>query len=139
VTFRRHRLLPHTADLRVEVVAPDVATLCARCVEALFSLVTDRRRVRPREERVARVEGDTDEERLFLLLRAALGFLAVDRFLARTAHVTMEGRHAAMTVRGEALDASRHALTREIKAVTAHALTVARSPRGVLARFVVDV
>jgi SHS2 domain-containing protein len=44
-----------------------------------------------------------------------------------------------LTVAGEPLDLSRHAVKREIKAVTAHAIAVERSPGGCLARFVVDV
>jgi SHS2 domain-containing protein len=42
-------------------------------------------------------------------------------------------------VSGEPFDSSRHAAIREIKAVTAHGMTVERIPDGFVARFVVDV
>ena len=64
---------------------------------------------------------------------------ASHRFLARKAHVTILGKQVKLTVRGEPLDASRHFVHREIKAVTAHAMAVERSPDGFLARFLVDV
>lgn len=136
---RSFRLLPHTADLRVEVRGADLPDLFSGSVLALFSLLVDRRTVREVEVRSAGVAGDTVEEQLFLLLREALLLFAAHRFLARKAHVTINGRQVTLTVRGEQLDASRHFVSREIKAVTAHALAVERSPGGFLARFVVDV
>ncbi len=135
----RFRLLPHTADLMVEARGADLPALFRSCVLALFSLLVDRRTVREVEVRSAGVAGDTAEEQLFLLLREALLLFAAHRFLVRKAHVTINGRQVTLTVRGEQLDASRHCVSREIKAVTAHALAVDRSPGGFLARFVVDV
>lgn len=136
---RAWRLLPHTADLLVEARAANRASLYASCAEAVFSLLTDRRRVRPRVERRVRVEAPADPERLFLMLRAALALFSVDRFLVRGARVTMKGRMVTLLARGEPFDASRHVLDREIKAITAHALAVERTAGGFLARFVVDV
>jgi SHS2 domain-containing protein len=123
----------------MEVRGRDPAALFAACVEALFSLVTDRRRVRRRETRTARAEGNGVEERLFLLLREALALFAVHGFLVRGARVTIKGKRVVMTAAGERADPSRHDIHREIKAVTAHALDVRRTPEGYLARFVVDV
>lgn len=135
---RRHSLLPHTADLRVEVRERGLPELYAACVEALFSLLTDRRRIRRRAVREVRIEAETPEERLFLLLRAAFALFSVDGFLVRRAHVTI-GKNVTLTAWGEPRDAARHAVCREIKAVTAHALAVERTAGGVLARFVLDV
>lgn len=135
----RHRLLPHAADLRIEARGEDPAALLGACVEALFSLLTDRRRVRPRETWTVRAGGDAPEERLFLLLREAHALFAVHGRLVRRARVTIRGKRVTMTAAGERADPSRHPIHREIKAVTAHALDVRRTPKGFLARFVVDV
>ncbi len=136
---RPFRLLPHTADLRAEVRGADLPDLFSGCVLALFSLLVDRRTVRNAEVRSAEIVADTAEEQLFFLLREALLLFAVHRFLARNARVTIMGKQVTLTVEGELLDDSRHAVRREIKAVTAHAMAVERSPEGFLARFVVDV
>lgn len=136
---RGYRLLPHTADLRIEVRGKDMPGLYASCATALFSLLTDRRRVRETAERTVRVEGVTPEDRLFFLLRAALLLFEVDRFLVRRAHVTIEGNQVTLSASGEPADFSRHTFGREIKAVTRHALTVGKRPGGFVARFVVDV
>lgn len=135
----RRRFLPHTADLRVEVRGTDLPDLYASCIETLFSLLTDRRRVREAGVRTLTIEGASPEDRLFFLLREALLLFEVDRFLARRAHGRIEGDQVTMSVLGEPVDASRHILCREIKAVTRHAMTVEEQPGNVVARFVVDV
>ena len=91
------------------------------------------------EFRTAEAAGGTAEEQLFFLLREALQIFTVHRFVARTARVTIHRERVTLTVAGETYDSSRHLVDREIKAVTAHAMVVERSPRGYLARFVVDV
>lgn len=123
----------------MEVRGEDLPGLFSSCVLALFSLLVDRRTVREAEARSAEVTGDTVEEQFFFLLRQSFQLFAAHTFLARTAHVTIEGKRVMLTVTGEPLDSSRHTVLREIKAVTAHAMVVERSPGGYLARFVVDV
>ncbi len=136
---RPFRFLPHTADLLVEARGKDLPELFSRCVEALFSVISDRRYVRPAETRTVAVTAGTREEQLYLLLRAALLLFSVDRFLGRTARVTIGGDAVALSVAGESSDFARHPIGREIKAVTAHALTVRETRDGVVARFVVDI
>lgn len=136
---RRFRLLPHTADLLVEARGRDLPDLFSSCVAALFSLITDRRRVRAAQTRTVEVSAKDPEDQLFLLLRGALLLFSADGFLARTTRVTIGGNAVILSVAGEPADFTRHAAGREIKAVTAHAMTVERTPEGVIARFVVDV
>ncbi len=136
---RGFRLLPHTADLRVEARGPDLPALFAESVQALFSLLVDRRTVRAAAERTLHVRGESPEEALYLLLREAFLLLALDGYLVRSARVTMNGTAAQLIAAGEPYDASRHAVRREIKAVTAHGLSVGTDRRSFVARFVVDV
>ena len=135
----RFRLLPHTADLLVEVRAPDFPAACGRSVEALFSLLTDRRKVRRSETRSLEVAPAPPEEMLLAVLRRALLLFSLDRFLVREADATMKEDTLLLAVRGEPMDAARHSMGRELKAVTAHALAVEAGPSGFTARFVVDV
>lgn len=135
----RHRLLPHTADLYVEVRGDDLPSLLAASAEALFSLLTDRRTVRKKERKTLPVPPAPPDEQLYLLLRQALLLFSAGRFLARNAGATMEAGTVKVTLAGEAADPSRHELFREIKAVTRHALSVTQDAGGWTARFVVDV
>ncbi|MGE5699322.1 MAG: archease [Deltaproteobacteria bacterium] len=136
---RSYRFLPHTADIRLEVRGSDLAGLFEAGVSSLFSLITDRRRIRAKETRTIEVAGNDLEERLFILLREALLLFSADRFLIRSARGRMKASGVTMEVRGEAYDASRHAVFREIKAVTAHGISVERKAGRFVARFVVDV
>jgi len=139
VTRRRYRLLPHTADLLVEVCGSDLASLIETAAEAIFSLLTDRRRVRPTGRRVVVIPPGPPEEQLLLALRRSLALFDADRFLARSASATMESGSVTLTLAGEPADPSRHAAFREIKAVTRHALAVRRDAGGWTARFLLDV
>lgn len=133
------RLLPHTADLLVEVRAPDFPSLCASSVEAVFSLLTDRRRVRRVERRELDFAPGPPEELLLSILRRSLLLFSLDRFLVRDADATMKGGRLMLAVGGEPMDAARHSISREIKAVTAHAIAVESGPSAFKARFVLDV
>jgi SHS2 domain-containing protein len=135
----RYRLLPHTADLCFEVRGDDLPSLLAASAEALFSLLTDRRRVRPTERRALAVPPAPPDEQLYLLLRQALLLVSSGRFLVRRAGATMESGAVTVTLAGETADPSRHEVYREIKAVTRHALSVRRDEGGWTARFIVDV
>ena len=136
---RGFRLLPHTADIRLEIRGKDLPELFATSVEALFSLIVDRRRVRPAASKTLNVSGKDPVEQLYFLLRDALLLFSSDRFLVRTARVTMKVSGVEMKVAGEPFNPSRHAADREIKAVTAHGMTIEKIPGGYLARFIVDV
>ncbi len=135
----RYRILPHTADLRLEVRESDLPRLFARCIEAMFSMLTDRRLVRARETRTFRVRGDDPGDLLYLVLREALLFHSVETFLVRNARATIESSGVSVEISGEPLDGARHPLYREIKAVTAHAIAVEKFPGGFLARCLLDV
>jgi protein archease len=139
VTRARYRLLPHTADLRVEVRAEEFPGLCAASVEALFSLLTDRRKVRRAVRKTLECAGGAPEEQLLALLKQALLLFSLDRFLVRDADATMKGAGVVLAVFGEPADGARHPVYREIKAVTAHAMAVEQEAAGFNARFVLDV
>jgi SHS2 domain-containing protein len=139
VTRPSYRLLPHTADLCVEVRGDDLPSLLAAAAEALFSLLTDRRRVRPKERKILPVPPAPPDEQLYLLLRQALLLVSSERFLVRSAGATMESGSVKVALAGETADPARHEVFREIKAVTRHALSVRRDAGGWTARFIVDV
>ncbi len=139
MSLRRYRLLPHTADIRLEVRGEDLPGLFAASLEALFSLIVDRRRIRLSETRTFEVPGKDPEELLYSLLREGLLLFSADRFLVRSVRANMKASGVEIIVAGEPFDALRHAADREIKAVTAHGMTIEKIPGGRLARFIVDV
>ena len=133
------RLLPHTADLFVEARAGDFASLCSISVEALFSVLTDRRRIRRAQKRILEFPVAPPEELLLSVLRRSLLLFSLERFLVRHADVVMTAKKMVVSLEGEPMDAARHSIGRELKAVTAHAVAVESGISGIAARFVLDV
>jgi len=135
-----YRLLSHTADLFVETIAGSFPSLCEVSVEALFSLLTDRRKVRRVLKKNIEFPVVSPDELLLSVLRGSLLLFSLDQFLVRDADAAMKDDRIVVVFEGEPMDAARHSMKLEIKAVTAHALAVESSPSGVFkARFVVDV
>ena len=134
-----YRLLSHTADLLVEARAGNFPSLCAVSVEALFSLLTDRRRVRRILKKSIELPVAPPEELFLSVLRGSLLLFFLDQFLVRDADAVMTGDKIVVTLEGEPMDTARHSMKLELKAVTAHALAIESGPSGFRGRFVVDV
>jgi SHS2 domain-containing protein len=130
----------HTADLGLRIRANDLDTLFAEAAEALFSvLVENPDAVAESTTQEIDIAGDELEYLLFDWLKELLYRFDAEHWLFRRfeVHVRQDGLYA--TVRGEALDRSRHELGHEVKAITYHGLRVEQSPDGWLAEVIVDI
>jgi SHS2 domain-containing protein len=120
-----HRLLPHTADLRAELAAPDFAALCGEAVELLRTLLV-RGEVSERSVKSLRFEGGDEAERFFRFVRELVYLADSEGFLP----ATCDARRGGVELRGEAFDAQRHVPERQIKALTRHRFRFERLPGG---------
>jgi SHS2 domain-containing protein len=136
-----HRFLDHTADVAVEIEAPDRAALYAAALAAFTDTVTVLSTVEPREERRLRVAVAAGRTALEDLMVEWLGELLfrfeTEGVLFRGAGVEITEPPAAAgevvltaTVRGEPYDPERHPVKVLIKGVTYHELAVVRRPEG---------
>jgi protein archease len=130
----------HTADVGLRIRAADLNTLFADAGRALFSVMAgDLEAVRPTEEVQITLAADD----LDALLREWLGELLYTFHVRKlvfsdfTVSVSQHGLRG--TARGEPMDAARHQLDVEIKAVTWHGLKVERTGDGWLAEVIVDI
>jgi SHS2 domain-containing protein len=120
--------------------AADLDTLFADAARAMFSVMAgDLEAVQPKEEiRIALAADDLDA-----LLRDWLGELLytfhVRKLVFSDFTVSVSERGLQGTARGEPMDAVRHQLDVEIKAVTWHGLKVERTSEGWLAEVIVDI
>ena len=131
----------HTADVGLRIRAADLDTLFAEAARAMFSVMAgDLKAVRRAEEvRITLAADDIDA-----LLRDWLGELLYTFHVRKLvfADFTVSVSHEQGlqgTARGEPMDAARHRLDVEIKAVTWHGLKVERSGDGWLAEVIVDI
>lgn len=126
-----YRLLPHTADIAVEIVARDESGLRAAGIDALRELLVGSSPVRALAERPIEPRGRDVAERLVRFLEEALYLYAAEQFVP--------GRVGPAGVLGEPFDPARHTALREVKAVTYHGATVRRRNAGLSATLVFDV
>ncbi len=130
----------HTADLGLRVRAPDADTLFVDAARGLFSMI------------VANLESTRVTEAVhFELTAVGLDLLLFDwlnellfayesrRMLFSRFEVRIADNRLSAVAHGEPVDASRHALEHEVKAITYHGLKVERVGEGWLAEVIVDI
>lgn len=131
--------IDHTGDAGIAVSAPDLPTLFERAAWAMFAVLTDPETVEPAEQRSLEIDA-TDLNDLLVRWLSDLNFMHVtERMLFSTFAVAgLSERHLSATVGGEPVDASRHVVHTEIKAVTYHALAVEKRSDGWHAQVIFD-
>jgi SHS2 domain-containing protein len=137
MSSRGHRSLEHTADLAVELWAPDEPTLLVEGARALVELLTEGAAIHANAERAVELVALDAEDRLVRWLGEVLYLATVEGFLVDDAALELAGTGLRGTVRGQPDAADR--LRTEIKAVTYHDLRLERGTAGVRARVVFDV
>jgi len=128
------RLLDHTADLRAELAAPDLAALHAEAAALVREILVGGSPVEPRRELRLEPEGDDEGERFFRFVRELVYRADAERFLP--AAVRFDG--AALVVSGETFDPFRHRGERQLKAVTRHRYRFERVAGELRAELVFD-
>lgn len=119
---------------------PDAGALLEGLGLALFALLSQPDRVRPREERVVRARGRDPPELVVAFLTELLALEDAEGFLARRIEARPQGRPVRSVVArlwGEPFDPARHHPRTEVKAVTYHQLLF--DPRRGKARVIVDI
>jgi SHS2 domain-containing protein len=134
---RGHRLLDHTADVEVELWAPDEPALLEEGARALVELLTEGAPIGGTATRTVELPAIDPEDRLVRWLSEVLYLATVEGFLVASAALELRGAGLRGSVRGQPDAADR--LRTEIKAVTYHDLHLERGPAGVRARVVFDV
>jgi len=133
----------HTGDIAVRLTAPTRDGLFAAACEAFCQAVTEPERVATAEPRTVRVRADDIETLLVDWLSELVYWFDADRWLARTAQVTVatEGEELSLhgTAFGESFDPARHQIKILIKAATYHGLSVKQTSDGWTAAVVFDI
>ncbi len=126
------RVLGHTADVGLAAWGPDLRSAFAQAALGMFSLMADRRAIRPLVSRRIRVEATDREALLVAWLTGLLYYVDSERLLFRTATI-QDFSETSLTAhaRGEPAQEGRHRLRAVVKAATYHQLKVQRrSPQG---------
>ncbi len=136
----KHRIIDHTADLRLEIFGGTEAALFENACSALFDTLAEKAGVRGEYCRTLQVSGLDLPDLLFNWLRELLALWTVEEKLVAAAKmVSIKETALSARVDYDDYDPGRHRLKREIKAVTYHDLQVFRKSGKWRARVVVDV
>lgn len=133
--------IEHTADVGVELTAPDRSSAFERAAAAMFDMISDLDRVGSAWRRRIRVTAREDDlQNLFIRWLAELLFLhESEHVLLSSFAVRSIGRDALEAdVAGERIDPERHTLKVEIKAPTYHDLALEETPSGWRVRVIFD-
>jgi SHS2 domain-containing protein len=134
-----YELLPHTADLRACLTAPDLAGLYQSGADLVREVLVGTSAVEAADERTLELEpaeasgGEAEEERFFRFVRELLFLYDAEGFLpCRVAGLDP------LTVTGERFDPHRHASWRQVKALTRHGYVFEKTPEGYRADVLFD-
>lgn len=124
------RSVPHTADIGFKLWGTTLADIFVQGSQALYSLMTDRRRLRGRQTITVEVEAPDQEALLVDWLNHLLYLYETKNFLARKIEILeISTTRLKARLAGEELDPERHILKTGIKAATYHGLAI-RSDHG---------
>lgn len=132
--------LDHTGDIGFRARAATLPALFDAATRALFAVILDVDAVEPREAIAIMVAESADEADLLVRYLSELLFLHDARgWVFRGArNVVLRGTGVEAEALGESFDPVRHAITRQVKAVTYHRARVARDEGGWVAELVLD-
>ena len=134
---KRFEEIDHTADVAIKANGGSRKALFENAAAGMFGLITELRTVRPRGELVVRATGEDLGPLMVHWLQELLYAYDAQEFLFSRFDVAVRGLTLKATVRGEAIDKSRHPLKLNLKAITYHNLIV--DPRAGYATVVFDI
>ncbi len=135
-----YSLFDHTADIGVDVGAPDLSALFENAALAMFDILTDLSLVSPVTSVPIRAGGADIEETLVRWLSELLYLHDVRGFLFSVIRVSgISPTSVRGVASGEPFEPGRHEVRTEVKAVTYHQVSVTKEGEMWKARYVIDV
>lgn len=141
-----HRYLDDIAiaDVAFEAWGATMEELFISAADATVSvMISDLSMVRPREQRHFKLEDSSADMLLFNFLQELIFYKDAEKLLLRAKELKIwqQGDHYAVLANayGERIDASRHELLVDVKAVTLHRFSLTSGPGGWKAELILDV
>lgn len=136
---RLFEILDHTADIGLIIYGKDLETLFKNAGEAFFSLITDIKKVRPREERLIELPPAPLERLMVEWLNELLYLHEVETLLFNRFDIqSVGGEGLRAVVKGEFFREEIHEIKTVVKAVTYHQIEVKQRDGEWKARVILD-
>ena len=139
-TKNNYTLLDHTADIGIEVYGKDFSSLLENTAKALFSIITDISKVRPKSQSRIELHQNKEEEMMRSWLEQLLYQFNTSDMLFSQFKINISNRdHLTAQIWGEIFNDQHHLIHTEIKGITYHNFEVSESENGWFARIIFDV
>ena len=120
----RYELIDHTADILLRTKGKDLNEAFENAAYALFDTMCDVSTVKPSKVKKVECEADDPGQLLVDWLSRLLFLCDVDDMLFSEFEVRITGKKLTARIKGEKLDADKHHLKTDVKAITYHMLEV---------------
>ena len=138
--MRGYETFDHTADIGIRAWGSKFTEVFEEAAKALFSVMVDLSTVSARWKLKIELTADSSEELFFAWLNELLFIFDTKHLLLSEFKVLNLGpRNLTAAAAGEMLDNLKHALGREVKAVTRHQFKLTRSRSRYLAEVILDI
>jgi SHS2 domain-containing protein len=137
--------IDHTADIGLDIVAPNPEAAFIAAAEGMFEIMVNWRttpalRVSATRSQPVEARADGWQDLLVTWLEELLFLFETERLVPKTIDLAdISSNHVRAIVHNDVLDASMHNGTRQIKAVTYHQLRAEATPRGFEIRVIFDI
>ncbi len=137
---KKYQLINHTADIGINVKGKDQNELFTNAAGALFDLMTNTKKVLPKDTRKITLIADNTETLMNFWLSALLKEFTMENYLLDQVRITkITEKEITASVTGELFNPKKHRIKKEIKAVTFHDLSVTKNKKGWQAQVIFDV
>jgi len=135
--MKPYEILEHTADIGIIVYGRSPKEIFINAACAMFEIIADTRRIKPKERIKIHEKADSYDELLLAWLRELLYRYSIDRAIPKDFEITkLNSKEIEATV---SACRTAYALMAEIKAVTYHELEFKRTSSGYRAKVIFDV
>lgn len=131
----RYQLIDHTADILVRTTGKDMNEAFENAAYALFDTMCDASSVEPVKIKKVECEAGDLGQLLVDWLSRLLFLCDVDDMLFSEFEVKITGTKLTAKIKGEAMDAEKHQLKNDVKAITYHMLEVDEGKNSVQVLF----
>lgn len=133
------RLIEHTADIGLEIRAPDRKTVFETAGKGLFSIITDLSKVGTEETVEFDLDYTTDEDTLIDFLNELIYLNDAKQMLFKEFDIDISGSKLRVKAYGEKFNPDKHIINEQVKSATYHELEFSSDGNGYTARVILDV
>ena len=137
---RGYEIFEHTADLGIRAWGDNFSDVLEEAARALFSVIVELDTVSPNKKLRIELAANSGEELFLAWLKELLFIFDTQHvFLSEFKIIDLNPTSLTAEVRGEAINNAKHALGREVKAITQHQFKLVSGPSRYLAEVILDI